>query len=181
MQVATVWQRPLFRITLILLALKKKKKWSRCCFVAPQDETNKFWESLSTGVSSVALMFPILQFAVKMSVNLAASQTPRFSVSASDNLRTECAHLIDLKWRIQVTLLRKRQLKASLGWVLFVDVRPRSRSGPCNLSKTGRYFEKQSAWKSLSEPRSVGTGREWRLQRGKAIILAATSSVGLSA
>lgn len=51
-----------------------------------------------------------------MSVNLAASQTPRLSMSASDNLRTEYAYLIDLKWRIQVTLLCKRQLKAPLGW-----------------------------------------------------------------
>lgn len=84
--------------------------------MSPQDKTNQFWESLSTRVSSVALMFPILRFAVKMSVNLAASQTPRLSMSASDNLRAECAYLIDLKWRIQVTLLCKRQLKASLGW-----------------------------------------------------------------
>lgn len=144
-------------------------------------KTNQFWESLSTRLSSVALMFQILQFAVKMSVNLAASQTRRLSVSASDNQRTEHAQLIDLKWRIQVTLLHKRQLSAPLGWFLFADVRPHSRSGPSDLIRTGKYLETQSAWKSPSEPRSVGTERKWRSQRGEAIILPASGSFNLHA
>lgn len=116
-----------------------------------------------------------------MSFNLAASQTRRLSVSASGNLRLGRAHLIDLKWQIQVTLLHKRLLKASLGWFLFADVRTHSTSAPSDLIRTGRYLETQSAWKSQREPWSVGTERKWRLQRGEAIILPATGSFNLNA
>lgn len=158
---------------------KNRKKWSRCCFVAPRGETNKFWESLSNWVSNVALMFQILRFAVKMSVHLAASQARRVSVWQPAN---GTSALNRPKVMVSGHFAPQTQLKASLLWAFCLPTWGHTpdclRPIWSGQAGTGKHSQHE---KSQSQPWSAGMERKWRLRRGKSIIFPATGSFNLTA